>query len=198
MFTFVQSAAAKLATHTSRSAVTPVKSGANVERPNDLKLYEDVIRRLHAIESRDNTFISDIRNVGRRVFGPIHSIRFWASPAELTLSFYSGGAKKLLTKRNQTLSVSPSDESFCSPGSLDDDDMGIPVNLILRRPRVRNRRDACTKAPSGVHDIYIADAEGSYGPGYEVGRSASFTSDGSNHLDTNDGPPVPGPVRHQY
>lgn len=63
--------------------------------------------------------------------------------------------------------------------------MEIPVNLIFRRPRVRNRRNACTKAPWDVHGIYIAEAEGSYGPGYEVGRSVSKTSDSSDHLYTN-------------
>jgi hypothetical protein len=59
--------------------------------------------------------------------------------------------------------------------------MEIPVNLIFRRPRVRNRRNACNKAPWDVHGIYIADAEGSYGSGYEVGRSVSKTSNSSNY-----------------
>ena len=106
------------------------------------------------------------------------------------MALLSGKAKKLLAKRNQTHSVSASDESFCSPGSLDDDEMEIPVNLIFRRPRVRNRRNFCTKAPCDEHGIYIADAEGSYGSGYEVGLSLSKTSDSSNHVNTND--------NHQY
>jgi hypothetical protein len=62
--------------------------------------------------------------------------------------------------------------------------MEIPVNLIFRRPRVRNRRNVCTKAPWDVHGIYIADAEGSYGPGYEVGCSVSETAGTSNQLET--------------
>jgi hypothetical protein len=70
--------------------------------------------------------------------------------------------------------------------------MEIPVNLIFRRPRVRNRRNACTKAPC-VLGVYIADAEGSYGSGYEVSRSVSKTSDSSNHLDTNDNNQYQGP-----
>ena len=104
-----------------------------------------------------------------------------------------GKAKELLTKRNQTHSVSASDESFCSPGSLDDDEMEIPVNLIFRRPRVRNRRNACTKATYGVDCIYIADAEGTYGPRYEVSRSVSMASGHSSCLDTKDNHQYKGP-----
>ena len=58
--------------------------------------------------------------------------------------------------------------------------MEIPVNLIFRRPRVRNRRNFCTKAPCDELGVYIADAEGSYGSGYEVCLSVSKPSDGSN------------------
>jgi hypothetical protein len=78
MFTFVQSAAAKLAAHASRSAATPVKLGTIIERSYGYgpKVYEDAIERLRAIESRDHTFLSDVRSAGRRVFGQIHSICF--------------------------------------------------------------------------------------------------------------------------
>lgn len=124
----------------------------------------------------------------------VSSIRLPASSGLTDSSLLSVKAKKLLTKRNQTHSVSLSDESFCSPGSLDDDEMEIPVNLIFRRPRVRNRRNACTKAPCGVDGvIYIANVEGSYGSGYEVGRSVSMTTDNSNHLNTNDDHQYQGP-----
>jgi hypothetical protein len=82
MFTFVQSAAAKLATQTSRSAVTPVKSGPVVGQPYGTNLYEELIeRRLRAIEARDRTFLSDVRSAGRRVFGELHSLRVSSSPA---------------------------------------------------------------------------------------------------------------------
>ena len=71
MFTFVQSAATKLATHSSRSAVTPVKSGTIIERPYDP--YGDLFARLRVVESRDQTFLSDVRSASRRVFGQLHS-----------------------------------------------------------------------------------------------------------------------------
>ena len=80
MFTFVQSAAAKLAAHASRSAATPVKPGTIIERPYGPKVYGDAIGRLRAIESRDHTFLSDVRSAGRRVFGQIHSICFAGGP----------------------------------------------------------------------------------------------------------------------
>ena len=80
MFTFVQSASAKLATHNSRSAVTSVRSGIIVEQPYGANLYEELIeRRLRAVEARDHTFLSDVRSVGRRVFGKLHSLRVSAS-----------------------------------------------------------------------------------------------------------------------
>src|SRR6266571_3928095 len=85
MFTFVQSTAAKLAaklaTRTSRSVVTPV----TIERSYDPKFYGDLVKRLRIIESRDHTLLDDVRSVGRRVFGQLHSICFSTCPAESNL-----------------------------------------------------------------------------------------------------------------
>ena len=93
-----------------------------------------------------------------------------------------------MTKRTQTLSVSPSDESFCSPGNLDDDETETPFSPIRSRLAVRSSRNACTGVPCNVRGV--ADAEDLYGPGYEEDRSLSMLSDNSDDLYTNDS--------HQY
>ncbi|KAH9054675.1 hypothetical protein EDB87DRAFT_1429538 [Lactarius vividus] len=144
MFTFVQSTAAKLgaklASRASRSADIPV----TIERSYDPKFYGDLVRRLRAIESRDYSLLDNVRSVGRRVFGK---------------------AKKLLTKRTQTHSVvDPADESFCSPGSLGDEEPEMPTP---RPPHVRNRRNPCINAPRCVQCRYAVDARRSYGHRYE-------------------------------
>ncbi len=81
MFTFVQSTAAKLAaklaTRTSSSVVTPV----TIERSYDPKFYGDLIKHLCVIESRDHTLLDDVRSIGWRVFGQLHSICFSTCPA---------------------------------------------------------------------------------------------------------------------
>ncbi len=81
MFTFVQSAAAKLATHNSRSVVTPVESRIIIGGSYDSKFYEDLARRLRAIESQDHTLLDNVWSIGRRVFGQSHSIRYSTCPA---------------------------------------------------------------------------------------------------------------------
>ncbi|KAH9169333.1 hypothetical protein EDB89DRAFT_1477120 [Lactarius sanguifluus] len=156
MFTFVQSTAAKLAaklaSRASRSADTPV----TVERSYDPKFYGDLVRRLRAIESRDYSLLNDVRSVGRRVFGK---------------------AKKLLTKRTPV--VDPADESFCSPGSLDDEEPEMP---IPRPPHVQNRRNPCINAPRCVQCRYAVDARRSYGHRYESDPSLSPPSVNSSPL----------------
>ncbi|KAI9438206.1 hypothetical protein H4582DRAFT_2076812 [Lactarius indigo] len=161
MFTFVRSTAAKLAaklaSRASRSADTPV----TIERPYDPKFYGDLVRRLRAIESRDHSLLDDVRSVGRRVFGK---------------------AKKLLTKRTQNRPVVDPDESFCSPGSLDDEEPEIPIHEIPRPSRAQNRRNPCINAPRCVQCPYAVDARRSYGHRYESDPSLSPPSVNSSPL----------------
>ncbi|KAH9048870.1 hypothetical protein EDB84DRAFT_1455205, partial [Lactarius hengduanensis] len=158
MFTFVQSTAAKLAAKLARRASRSADTPVTIERSYDPKFYGDLVRRLRAIESRDYSLLDDVRSVGRRVFGQSHSIHF-------------------STKRTPV--VDPADESFCSPGSLGDEEPEIP---IPRPPHVRNRRNPCINAPRCVQCPYAVDARRSYGHRYESDPSLSPPSVNSSPL----------------
>ena len=81
MFSFLHSAAAKLAAHSSRSIVVPLESGIFVERSYDPKFHGDLVGRLRAIESQDQILLGNVRSLGRRVFGQLRSFRFSTCPA---------------------------------------------------------------------------------------------------------------------
>lgn len=155
MFTFVQSTAAKLAAKLARRASRSADTPVTIERSYDPKFYGDLVRRLRAIESRDYSLLNDVRSVGRRVFGQFHSIHF------------------------STPVVDPADESFCSPGSLGDEEPEMPMPSP---PHVRNRRNPCINGPRCVQCPYAVDARRSYGHRYESDPSLSPPSVNSSPL----------------